>query len=120
MKNIIVVDLLKSPVLLSAEKGELLFEAIKKALKSKTKGKVVINFEGYRFMSSTFLNNAFGQLCIDLNFSEKNIKDKLEISGLNSDDEDDLELAVSNAQLRKRLIEDNVNVQEFYASFMNY
>jgi cytochrome b involved in lipid metabolism len=118
MKEINVIDLLNSPVLLAAEKGELLYEEIKKHSKSKVK--VPVNFKGYKFLSSTFLNNAFGQLCIDLNLDEKSFFEKVKVVGLNEDDTDDLNMVISNAQFRKKLIEDKINVQEFYSSFMSY
>lgn len=120
MKQINVVDIINSPVLLAAEKGELLFDVIKKHMKAKTKEKIKLNFKGYKFLSSTFLNNAIGQLCIEMNLDEKAFNEKFNIIGLNEDDLEDLYLVISNAQFRKRLIEDKVNVKEFYASFMNY
>jgi len=112
MKKITIVDLIQSPVLLSPEKGQILLKELKSQLeKSK---KINLDFSGFKFFSSSFLNNSFGQLCLDLNISEKDFFNKISFSGLSEDDIDEINLTIHNAQVRRKLKKEDVNVDKFY------
>lgn len=116
MKKIKIIDLVESPVLLSPDKGLILLNEIKSQL-NKSK-KVVIDFAGYKFFSSSFLNNSFGQLCMDMNMTEKDFFNKISFSGLNEDEIDEIKLSVHNAQTRRKLLKENVNIDDFYKNLM--
>lgn len=116
MKNIIVVRLLETPCLLAPEKGKLLADEIRKALASSKS--VSVDFADYEFLSSAFLNHAFGQLCIDLDWHADVFHQKVQIVGLDEDDADELELAIDNAQTRRSLIKRGINPKEYYASLI--
>lgn len=116
MKKIKIIDLVESPVLLSPDKGQILLNEVKKYIKKSEK--VTIDFTGYKFFSSSFLNNSFGQLCMDMNMSEKEFFNTFSFSGLSEDDLDEIKLSVHNAQTRRKLLKENVNVDEFYKNLM--
>ncbi|HEY9167746.1 MAG TPA: STAS-like domain-containing protein [Candidatus Kryptonia bacterium] len=115
MNTIRVVKLFDNPVLLAPEKGEELCTKIKAGLKRF--GNVKVDFAGYEFISSAFLNRAFGQLCIDLDLDTEEFHEKVQIMSLSQDDVDDLELAIDNAQFRRKLIKQGVtDIGEYFAS----
>ncbi len=116
MKTIKVVKLLESPCLLAPEKGELLFEKIKNELKKSEK--IILDFSEYQFISSTFLNRAFGQLCIDLCLSIKDFRNKIEIRNLDEDDLDEVELTLHNAQMKRKLIDKNIDFKKLSESML--
>ncbi len=105
-----VVNLLNSPCLLASEKGVSLSEEIKINLAKYNKVKV--DFSGYKFISSTFLNNAFGQLCIELSMSKEEFNENIFIIGLDEDDEDEIELTIENAQMKRKLIDKDIDFKE--------
>lgn len=114
MKKIVVIELLKSPILLSEEKGKELLKALKKSFDKL--GDCQIDFQGYKFLSSAFLNSSFGQLCIDENISIGDFNKKFEVINLDDNGKDDLELCLSNAQLRKKFIDKGCNEEDFYST----
>ncbi len=115
MNTIKVTKLLDNPVLIAHEKGEELCRKIKAGIERF--GNVKVEFSGYEFLSSAFLNKAFGQLCIDLDLSAREFAEKVEITNLSEDDLDDLALAIDNAQFRRKLINQGVkNLREYFAS----
>ena len=115
MNTIKVTKLFDNPVLLAPEKGEELCNKIKAALKKFDTVKV--DFSGYEFLSSAFLNRAFGQLCIDLDMSAEKFERKVKILNLSEDDTEDLALAIDNAQFRRKLIKQGVkDIGEYFAS----
>lgn len=115
MNTIRVTRLFDNPVLLAPEKGEELCKKIRAGLKKFDTVKV--DFAGYEFLSSAFLNRAFGQLCIDLDMSMQEFEKKVEILNLNEDDTEDLALAIDNAQFRRKLIKQGVtDIGEYFAS----
>ncbi len=116
MRNILVVKLLETPRLLAPEKGKLLADEIRKVLAS-TKT-ISVDFTDYEFLSSAFLNHAFGQLCIDLDWHADVFHQKVKIVGLDQDDAEELELAIDNAQTRRSLIKRGINPKEYYASLI--
>jgi hypothetical protein len=116
MRNIIVVKLLETPCLLALEKGKLLEGEIRKALASAKS--VSVDFTDYEFLSSAFLNHAFGQLCIDLDWDVDMFRHKVRIVGLDEDDAGELALAIDNAQTRRSLIKRGINPKEYYASLI--
>ena len=115
MNTIRVTKLFDNPVLLAPEKGEELCKKIKAGLRRFDVVKV--DFFGYEFLSSAFLNRTFGQLCIDLDLSAEEFKEKVKILNLSEDDSDDLALAIDNAQFRRKLIKQGVtDIGEYFAS----
>lgn len=112
MKTIRVVEFLDNPVLLAGELGERLEEKIMETLK-RARG-VEADFSGYKFISSAFLNRAFGQLCLDMDWSADKFKKNVKVLALEDDDTDDLELALYNAQLRRKLKKNGVKDMKGY------
>ena len=115
-----VVEILNSPVLLASEKGDKLYMHIKKALGEKPFKEITLDFDGAKFLSSTFLNHAFGQLCIDLKISEKQFFSKINFINLDEDDLDEVKLCVLNAQMRREIIKKGHDDKKIYASIAAY
>jgi|GEM_PF-2226138 hypothetical protein len=114
-----VVDLAGSPVLLASEKGDRLYLILEQKL-SDTGEKIELDFEGYKFISSTFLNHALGQLCIDKNLNEEQFFNKISILNLSEDELDEVKLCVANAQMRRAIREKGFNENEFYSNLSLY
>jgi hypothetical protein len=113
MTTIKVIDIVGSPCLLASEKGDIVASTIQGALK--TTSFVEIDFAGYKFLSSAFLNHAFGQLCIDLNWTSDAFKKNIRIIGLDEDDMQDVELAIENAQTRIQLLKRGIQPEQYFA-----
>ncbi len=116
MKKILVVEALETSVLLSSDKGKSLFYIIVEELKNHKK--IILDFSGYEFISTTFLNNSFGDLIVTYNWDNESLKQHIDIVGLSEDDLDDLHLAVSNAKYRKDLIDKGLSPQEIYETYI--
>jgi hypothetical protein len=114
MKTIKVVEVVGNPCLLAPDKGALLASEIQRALRRSPK--VHVDFSGYEFLSSSFLNQAFGQLCLDLDWDTKAFFRKVKITGLQEDDLDELELAIDNAQTRRALVKKGITPQEYFSA----
>lgn len=113
MKSIRVVEFLENPVLLAGELGDHLEEKIKETLKGVHC--VEVDFSGARFISTAFFNRAFGQLCIDMNWPSEKFHKAIKISGLEEDDIIDLDVAIDNAQLRRKLTRNGVtDLKEYF------
>ncbi len=97
MKNQIkikVADLIGSPLCISAEDGQKVFEKIEKLVNAGKK--VTISFENVTMLISLFLNVAIGQLYGSC--SEDAIRTQLKVEGLSSDDMELLKRVVDNAK----------------------
>ena len=114
MKTLKVVDLLETPCLLAPEKGVTLLSIIVKALKSSPG--ITVDFDGYEFLSSAFLNHVFGQICIDEGWNVEKFHKTIKIKGLDEDDVDEVELAIDNAQTRRSLLKQGINPEQYYSS----
>jgi len=115
MKLIHVVEFLGNPVLLAGELGARLELKIKESLNGSRV--VEVDFSGYKFISTAFFNRAFGQLCLDMDWSADKFKKSLKVTGLEEDDFDDVELALENAQLRRKLKSSGVkDMKEYFES----
>jgi hypothetical protein len=114
MTKIKVCALLKTSNLLAPEKGETLRESIIQALKESSK--VILDFEGYEYISSTFLNESIGKLLIDTKWSKEKLLKKISWCNLADDDETDILIAIENAETRLYLLKNNINLEEFYRS----
>lgn len=114
MKTIKVTEVVRNPCLLAPDKGAQLASEIRKALRRSPK--VEVDFSGYEFLSSSFLNQAFGQLCLDLDWDAKAFFRKLKITGLQEDDLDELELAIDNAQTRRTLVKKGISPQQYFST----
>lgn len=114
MKTIKVVEVVGNPCLLAPDKGTQLASEIQKSLRRNSK--VGVDFAGYEFLSSSFLNQAFGQLCLDLDWDTKAFFRKVKVIGLQEDDLEELKLAVDNAQTRRTLVKKGISPQEYFAA----
>jgi STAS-like domain of unknown function (DUF4325) len=117
MKTIKVVSLFTTSGLLSSEKGKILLENILKSLDN-SGSKVVIDFSGYEYLSSSFLNHSFGELIILKNWSMEDFNSNLEIINLMEDDMEDLNLSVFNAIQRKKMLDKGLNPEDVYNHYM--
>ncbi|MBN1931445.1 MAG: STAS-like domain-containing protein [Desulfobacterales bacterium] len=89
-----VADIIGSPLCISAEDGQKVFDKIEPLLKS---GKqVTISFERVSMLISLFLNVAIGQLYGS--FSEEEVRSLVQVEGLSGDDLDLLKRVVDNAK----------------------
>ncbi len=89
-----VADLIGSPLCISAEDGQKVFEKVEPLLK---KGKsVTIFFDHVTMLVSLFLNVAIGQLYGS--FSEEEVRSLVKVEGLSGDDMELLKRVVDNAK----------------------
>lgn len=97
MSNRIVIkvaDLIGSPIGISAEDGQKVFDKVAPLLKS---GKqVTISFDRLTMLISLFLNVAIGQLYGS--FSEEEVRSLVQVDGLSDDDLELLKRVVDNAK----------------------
>jgi hypothetical protein len=114
MKTITVTELLETTCLLAPEKGALLASEIRNSLGFFSHA-VVVDFAGYQFLSSAFLNHAFGQLCIDEDWDIEDFRKKISVKGLDEDDLNELELAIDNAEVRRKLMKKGIDPEEYYS-----
>lgn len=66
---------------------------------------VVVDFDGYRYLSSMFINQAFGRLAVDENLDQAEFFRRLELLNLSDDDLDKVKLSLVNAMNRRRLMQ---------------
>ncbi len=89
-----VTDLIGSPLCISAEDGQKIFDNVKNLFE---KGEqVTVSFENVTMLISLFLNVAIGQLYGS--FSKEAIRNQLKVEGLSSDDMELLKRVVDNAK----------------------
>ncbi len=89
-----VADLIGSPLCISAEDGQKVFDKIEEFLKDGRN--VIISFDRVSMLISLFLNVAIGQLYGS--FSEDEIRAKIQVEGLSGDDMELLKRVVDNAK----------------------
>ncbi len=89
-----VTDLIGTPLCISAEDGQKVFEKTKQLILSGRK--ITISFENATMLISLFLNVAIGQLYESL--SEEAIRTHLKVEGLSPDDMELLKRVVDNAK----------------------
>lgn len=89
-----VADLIGSPLCISAEDGQKVFDKVEGFLKDGRN--VIISFDRVTMLISLFLNVAIGQLYGS--FSEEEIRTKLRVEGLSGDDMELLKRVVDNAK----------------------
>jgi len=114
MRTVGVIAFLGTPCLLAPEKGSKLASEIKRQLQAEHS--VRVDFDGYEFLSSAFLNHAFGQICIDQNMETSVFHESILIVNMTEDDMEELELALDNAQTRRVLINRGHNPDQYYSS----
>ncbi|MES2764463.1 MAG: STAS-like domain-containing protein [Bacteroidota bacterium] len=117
MRNINVIELLDSPVLLAPDKGLHLLSEIEKQIKNL--GKIKLDFSGYQFLSSTFLNHSFGKYCLNNELSKSKFFERIEIVGLSDDDLEEVEDVVYNAEMKWKLIRKGHNPDNFPSRFVS-
>ncbi len=89
-----VADLIGSPLCISAEDGQKVFEKVESLLKS---GKpLTISFDRVTMLISLFLNVAIGQLYGS--FREEEVRSLVQVNGLSGDDMELLKRVVDNAK----------------------
>jgi len=89
-----VPDLIGTPLCISAEDGQKVFEKVELLLKQ---GKpVTISFDRMTMLISLFLNVAIGQLYGS--FSEEEVRSLIQVEGLSRDDMELLKRVVDNAK----------------------
>src|SRR5690554_3742591 len=84
MNKLIVKDIINSPLAVSTEKGEMVFQAIDKYLQKNEK--VVIDFKGIDLMITAFLNAAIGKLYGNKNYSSQFLNDHIRIDHIEKED----------------------------------
>ncbi len=89
-----VAHLIGSPLCISAEDGQKVFDKVEALLKGGNT--VIISFDRVNMLISLFLNVAIGQLYGS--FSEDEIRSKLQVVGLSGDDMELLKRVVDNAK----------------------
>lgn len=89
-----VADLIGSPLCISAEDGQKVFEKVESLLK--TGKQVTISFDRVTMLISLFLNVAIGQLYGS--FSEGEVRSMVQVEGLSGDDMELLKRVVDNAK----------------------
>ena len=89
-----VADLIGSPLCISAEDGQKVFDKVEALFKDGRK--VIISFDRVSMLISLFLNVAIGQLYGS--FGEDEIRAKLQVEGLSGDDMELLKRVVDNAK----------------------
>lgn len=89
-----VADLIGSPLCISGEDGQKVFEKVDSLLK--TGKKVEISFDRVTMLISLFLNVAIGQLYGT--FSEDEVRSMIQVDGLSGDDMELLKRVVDNAK----------------------
>ncbi len=112
MKTLNVIEVVGSPVLLNSDKGDQLKEAMRTALRETSQ--ITIDFEGYQFLSTMFLNFSIGRLCLENNWGEAEFRQHVTMMNLADDDWSDVELAFENVQKRRELSQNNINITEYY------
>ena len=112
MLSIKVCDFLKTSHLLSPDNGKKLRENVVEGLS--TNDSVELDFQGYEYISSSFLNEILGKLLIDNQWSIGEIKQQVKWINISEDDETDFSIALENAETRLKLIKKNINPEEFY------
>jgi hypothetical protein len=119
MKTIKVIELLGSASLLAPEKGTHLRTALGDLLKA-GENQITVDFAGYEYLSSTFLNHSIGQLCMDFEMDVEEFRNRITLKGLNDDDIGDANLALQNANIRRKLLAKQIDVQDYYATHLSY
>jgi hypothetical protein len=114
VKTIRVVDFLGTPCLLVSEKGTAIAAELQGLLQLDRV--VQVDFEGYEFLSSAFLNHAFGQTCIDMNLDLRTFHERVKVTNMQADDLEELELALDNAQKRRLVMSRGENPDQYYSS----
>jgi len=97
MNDIILINvawLIGSPLCISIEDGQKVFDKVESLLK--TDKKVIISFNDVTFLIPVFLNVAIGQLYS--RFSEDTIRSMVSVEGLSVDDMNNLKLVVDTAK----------------------
>ena len=92
--NLRVADIIGSPVCISAEDGQKVFDKMVPLLRAGKK--ITLSFEKVDMLISLFFNVAIGQLYDT--FSEEDIRASVEVRGLDSDDLEMLKRVVDNAK----------------------
>lgn len=109
-----IIDIVGSSSLLAAEKASHLLDILKSQSLDET---IVLDFDGYDYISSTFINQSIGQLCLDNNWTSEKFFEHFIIENIDEDDLDNIELAISNAYHKSLLQSKSINPEEHYSTY---
>jgi len=98
-----VVEFIGSPLCISADDGQKIFEQIESLLKAGNR--VVISFENVTMIVSLFLNVAIGQLYSS--FTDEEVRSNVSVDGLANDD----------VELLRKVV---INAKKYYANLRQY
>jgi hypothetical protein len=112
MSKIKVCEFLNTSHLLSPDRGKVLKEEIERLLLDNEQ--VNLDFRGYEYISSSFLNESFGKLIIEKEWTLENFQEKITWKNISEDDETDFLIALNNAETRLNLIKNNIDPEKFY------
>lgn len=107
-----VCEYLHNTNLLSPDLGQKLRKKI--VTKNNNRNKIILDFAGYDYMSSSFLNQALGYILINKKWSIREFKKNIKWINVNKDDKLDFDLALENARNKLRLIQNNIDPEKFF------
>lgn len=107
-----VCEFLGTVNLLAPNKGQELKNKITLLLCSKQT--VTLDFSGYKYLASSFLNEAIGRLIIENQWNSAAFKEKVKWINISEDDEVDIELSIENAKTKLYLIKNKIDERQFY------
>ena len=112
MSKIKVCDYLENSHLLSPDKGK---ELRKKVLDLLNRSEsIILDFDGYEYISSSFVNEVLGKVLIEKKWTGEELKRRVKWENLSEDDETDFLISIENAETKLQLIQNNIDPDEFY------
>ena len=112
MQTVMVCEFLKTTHLLSPEKGKQLRDNILSLMEESDL--IVLDFDGYEYISSSFFNEALGKILIEKKLTAGKLKQIIQWKNISEDDEIDILLSLENAEIKLRLIQRKIDPEEFY------
>jgi len=112
MAIINVCEFLNTNNLLAPDKGRQLRHKILSLLKGNKE--IALNFDGYNYISSSFLNESIGKLIVDQELSVDELTSIIKWENISEDDETDFQIAIENAKTRLHLVKNDIDPEEFY------
>ncbi len=115
MTRLTVCDFLQSTHLLAPEMADRLRAEITTHM---AEGQITLDFINYDYISSSFLNSLLGKLIIEQQWSLEDLLEHIQWENVVEDDEPDFLIAIDNALTKRRLIDNDVDPDEFYNDSM--
>lgn len=110
MDNLVVKDIIKSPIAVATDSGDLVYNEIAEQLKQKKE--LSLDFDGISILTTAFLNAAIGQLYSNESFSSKFLNDHLKIINVQDDDKPLFSIVIQRAKeyfVNKKDFDDSAN-----------